>query len=255
MDIDVKNLLESLFRWTHVVSGILWIGLLYFFNWINANFAPTLDPESKKKVVPELMPRTLFFFRWGALYTWLTGLVLAMLVYYGPRLVFENPQSGVWTPGAIVMLAVVFLAFFVYDPLFKVITQPPIQAVIGWILASAVFFALRTVAGFGFRGATIHLGAMFGTLMFLNVWTRIWPLQRKIITAVKNGEKPDPADVALAGMRSKHNTYMSVPLIFTMMNQHSTWAASSNFSLSVVILVGWLATFLIYKKAVTVKGF
>jgi uncharacterized membrane protein len=255
MELDVKNLIESLIRWTHVVSGILWIGLLYFFNWVNASFAPTLDADSKKKVVPELMPRTLYFFRWGAAWTWISGLLLAMLVYYETKLVFEKPLEGVWGAPSIVMLVVVFLAFIVYDRLFRMIPPGPAQFVVGWLLASGVYVALRMWAGFGFRGATIHLGAMFGTIMAANVWMRIWPNQKRIITAVKNGEKPDADMVALAGIRSKHNTYMSVPLVFTMLNAHSTWAASWNWTLPAVVLVGWLVTFLIYKKAVTVKGF
>jgi uncharacterized membrane protein len=98
------------------------------------------------------------------------------------------------------------------------------------------------------------MGAMFGTFMAFNVWYRIWPAQRKIITAIKNGQAPDAAVVALAGTRSKHNTYMSVPLVFAMISQHGLWAASPGH-LSVVILVGWAVVFLLYNKAKSVKGF
>jgi uncharacterized membrane protein len=96
---------------------------------------------------------------------------------------------------------------------------------------------------------------MFGTIMAANVWMRIWPAQRKIIAATKNGEKPDPAVAGMAGLRSKHNTYMSVPLVFTMMSQHATWAASYEWALPVVVLAGWGFTFWMYRKAATVKGF
>ena len=70
------------FRWIHVVAGVLWIGLLYFFNWVNSAFAPTMDAETKKKVVPELLPRALFWFRWGAAYTWIFGVLLLFMMYY-----------------------------------------------------------------------------------------------------------------------------------------------------------------------------
>ena len=153
------------------------------------------------------------------------------------------------------MVLVVFFAFVVYDPLMKAVKDTKAQAVVGFILATLVYYGLRQVAGFGFRGSAIHLGAMFGTLMAANVWMRIWPSQRRIITAIKNGEKPDPDVVALAGLRSKHNTYMSVPLVFTMLGQHATWAASADWTMPVVILVGWLATLWLYKKTATVKGF
>ena len=67
------ELLNALFRWVHVLAGILWIGMLYFFNFVNAPLAAVLDAEAKRKVVPELMPRALFWFRWGAAWTWATA--------------------------------------------------------------------------------------------------------------------------------------------------------------------------------------
>lgn len=84
METSGVYLAEMVTRWLHVVAGILWIGLLYFFNFVNANFAKTLDADSKKKVVPELMPRALFFFRWGAMFTFLLGLLLIYFVYLAP---------------------------------------------------------------------------------------------------------------------------------------------------------------------------
>jgi len=69
---QTTEILQSVFRWIHVVAGILWIGLLYFFNFVNGPFAATMDGETKKKVVPQLMPRALFWFRWGAAWTWVT---------------------------------------------------------------------------------------------------------------------------------------------------------------------------------------
>jgi uncharacterized membrane protein len=124
----------------------------------------------------------------------------------------------------------------------------------GWILTTLVVYFFARMALFGYRGYAIHMGAMFGTFMAFNVWYRIWPAQRKIITAIKNGQAPDAAVVALAGTRSKHNTYMSVPLVFAMISQHGLWAASPGH-LSVVILVGWAVVFLLYNKAKSVKGF
>ena len=72
--------LEAALRWIHVVAGIIWIGHLYFFNFVNSAFAPTMDGETKKKVVPQLMPRALYWFRWGAAWTWVTGVLLLLLV-------------------------------------------------------------------------------------------------------------------------------------------------------------------------------
>jgi len=101
---------------------------------------------------------------------------------------------------------------------------------------------------------------MFGTIMAFNVWFRIWPLQRTIITATKNGTAPDAAIVALAGARSRHNTYMSVPLVWAMLEQHTTGFAGAAplatwFWLLVVIAVAWGVVVQLYKKTAAVKGF
>src|SRR5512146_2701773 len=82
MDPNVNAILELIFRWIHVVAGVMWIGHLWFFNFVNAQVAKTYDADSKKKVIPELMPRALYWFRWGAAYTWITGILLLGLVYY-----------------------------------------------------------------------------------------------------------------------------------------------------------------------------
>ena len=74
--------LNVIFRWTHLAAGVMWIGHLWFFNFVNAQLAKTYDPDSRKKVLPELMPRALYWFRWGAAYTWLTGILLLGVVYY-----------------------------------------------------------------------------------------------------------------------------------------------------------------------------
>lgn len=252
---DLMNFFESIFRWFHVVFGILWIGLLYFFNWVNSGFAPTMDAETKKKVIPELMPRALFWFRWGAAFTWITGVLLALMVYYHSGLLFD---SGHWGLMTFIMLAIVFFGVFVYDRLAKTALKD-LQTlfIAGLVTVFIVLCLMDYVAGWSYRGYAIHLGTMFGTIMAFNVWFRIWPSQRTIITATKQGQAVDPAIVALAGLRSKHNTYMSVPLVFMMISQHATWAAGGlgPIWLTVMVAVGWAATYHIYDRAAKVKGF
>src|SRR5437773_3126807 len=109
-----------IFRWIHVVAGIAWIGHLYFFNFVNSQLAKTYDADSKKKVVPELMPRALYFFRWGAAWTFITGILLLGVVYYmgGVLLVADKSpvSNGV---GALIGLATMVVAFAVYDAMWK----------------------------------------------------------------------------------------------------------------------------------------
>src|SRR5215510_10615554 len=110
--------LDQLFRWLHVFAGILWIGMLYFFNFVNGPFAGTMDGDTKKKVVPELMPRALYFFRWGAAWTWLTGLLLLLIVYYHGKQVLEDPAAG-FGVGTFVMIVAIPVAVLLYDALMK----------------------------------------------------------------------------------------------------------------------------------------
>src|ERR1700759_1359589 len=95
LDSTVSEWLNLIFRWTHVVAGVMWIGHLWFFNFVNAQVAKTYDADSKKKVVPELMPRALYWFRWGAAYTWITGFLLLGMVYYmGGAMIDPDPAAN-----------------------------------------------------------------------------------------------------------------------------------------------------------------
>lgn len=252
------------FRWAHFIAGVLWIGVLYFFNWINGAFVATLDAETKKKVVPELMPRALFWFRWGAAWTWITGFVLLFLLYYMGDYGFffattsENaglrPGFGQW----IVPFGGLFVGFLLYDILFKVMAGQHAIAVVIWGgIAIGWAYVLNSALELSARATYIHVAAVFGTAMAANVWMRIWPAQKRIITATKNGQAPDPADPALAGLRSKHNTYMSVPLLLFMVSVHQGVITGANVvtSVAMTLVIGFVATYLIYKKVPSVKGF
>jgi uncharacterized membrane protein len=252
--------IPSLLRWIHVVAGIAWIGHLYFFNFVNANFAPTMDGDTKKKVIPELMPRALFWFRWGAAFTWITGiLLLAMIFYHGKKTLEADVH---WGPLQMAMLAVTLLGVFLYDVLVKTVLKTNVAAFWGGaVLVAAVLWGFWA-AEYEFRGMQIHLGGLFGTIMAFNVWFRIWPAQKQIITAIKNGQKPEDATVALAGSRSRHNTFLSVPLVFLMLNVHNTgWASNAVFGTSyptitlLMVLVGWALTQHLYGISKKVKGF
>ena len=77
---NVNDIMQLVLRWAHVVAGIIWIGHLYFFNWVNGHVMKVLDGPTKKLVVPELMPRALFWFRWGAAYTWISGVLMWLIL-------------------------------------------------------------------------------------------------------------------------------------------------------------------------------
>jgi uncharacterized membrane protein len=255
--------LQFLFRWLHVFVGIIWIGHLYFFNFVNGPMAAKLDGPTKQKVVPELMPRALFWFRWGAAWTWITGVLLLLLVFYHGGLAIETDAS--WGAAAIAMIAVTFLAVFAYDALWSSGLKSNVRAatIVSFVLLAIVVWMFVEVGGFPPRSVLIHTGAMFGTMMAFNVWFRIWPAQQRIIAAVKAGKAPEASDPALAGLRSKHNTYLSLPLLWAMLNEHATPFFGGNFGIPgdfywvawlAVVALGWHIIFHCYRIAGRVSG-
>ncbi len=251
---EATGVMDAIFRWIHIVAGIIWIGMLYFFNFVNAPLGTVLDAPTKKVVVPQLMPRALYWFRWGAAWTWVTGVLLLLLLFYHEGLAFEAPLSL----QAILMLMLTLATPLAYDPIAKSDLGKDLRILgaIGFVFTALMILLYRYYAHFSYRGMVIHTGVMFGTIMAYNVWMRIWPAQREIITATRDGVAPDPARVALAGTRSRHNVYMSVPLVWTMIDSHTAaFAGGGGIFLLLAILVGWAAVYWLYSKAPQVKGF
>ena len=243
MDPQLTEWPNLILRWIHVVAGIVWIGHLYFFNFVNAQLAKTYDADSKKKVVPELMPRALYWFRWGAVWTWVSGLFLLFLIYYhGGALLEIDSGMNPKTTGTLIGLAVMLVGFAVYDILWSSALKANVQAgtAVSFVLLAAVTWWLSTL--FSGRAVFIHIGALFGTIMAANVWMRIWPAQRKIIAAIKAGQAPDAALVATAGLRSRQNTYNSVPLVLLMVSNHYPLVYGHNLAWVIalaLVLAGW----------------
>ncbi len=220
---DFTTNFQFLLRWIHFLAGITWIGMLYFFNLVNVQFQKELDAATKGKVVPLLMPRALFWFRWGAVFTWFSG-----FIYYSLIAGTETPRH---------MTLAIFLvgwsiAFTAIAALFRAsVAGGPLKD--GRVLALAiaiviVFIGYATAlmarnGGSSSRSISIMLGGGLGTIMFLNVWMIIWPLQKKIIAAVKATAEtgaaapPDQAKWARrAFLASRANTWLSVPMLFFM---------------------------------------
>jgi uncharacterized membrane protein len=254
---DATSWLEALFRWTHVVAGVTWIGHLYFFNFVNGQVAKTYDADSRKKVVPELMPRALYWFRWGAAYTWVTGILLAGIVYYSvdnlARKDVVTDAAAISHPVAIVIsLALIVVVFFVYDGVLRALGKQESLAVgvLCAILLAVLIGLSRIYTG---RALFIHAGMLMGTVMAMNVWMRIWPAQKKIIQGVKGvAPAPDASIPAMATARSKQNTYMSVALLFTMVSNHYPTIYGSEYAwivLAVIIAIAFAVTKLLYLKS------
>lgn len=152
-----------------------------------------------------------------------------------------------------ISIGVLIVGWVIYDLLWKSLEkQETAGAAVSFVLTAGLVLGLHQI--FSPRATFILLGATYGTLMASNVWMRIWPAQRRIISAIKAGTAPDGALVARAGLRSKHNTYMSVPLLFTMISNHYPAVYGSDlapFFLIGLVALGWGITKMLYSKSAT----
>jgi uncharacterized membrane protein len=252
MNFSLSEWLNLFLRWFHVLAAILWVGQTFLFTWMDR----TLNREQslwmvhsggfyivERQKIPKALPQTLHWFRWEAAMTWFSGLALLVVVYYLGGLMDTAALGGVWISLGIgfILLAVSWL---VYDLLWTsgLARNEIAGAAVSYLLLVAVLFGLtRVLTG---RAAYIHIGAILGTLMTVNVWSRILPFQRQMVAAAKQGAAPDMSLGDRAKQRTKHNTYMVVPVVLIMISNHfpvATYGNQYNWQvLSVLILVGWL---------------
>lgn len=258
----MQEWLNLIFRWTHVFSGIMWVGATYYFTWLDRRFHTT-DPDEVwmvhsggfyrvTKTKTPSSSHTLHWFKYEALMTWLSGLPLLILVYYAGGLLTDGePGKPSFQVAAAIGIGVLIIGWVVYDllwlsPLAKV---EPLAIVISYALLVALAWWLPHVMSA--RAAFMHVGAMLGTFMAANVWMRILPAQRRMVAAVKEGREPDPVLADRAKFRSKHNTYMVIPVVLIMISNHfptTTYGHPQNWIvLAVVTLVGWGVAHIIRK--------
>ncbi len=173
--------MPALLRWIHILAGIIWIGHLYFFNFVNVNFEKSIDASLKKPVIPQLRPRALWWFRWGAMITMLSGVIYILWEQF-----VVSTHVEIMDGGKTVQSALAFRSWFDTG-----------------------------------NNLWITMGMLFGLIMWFNVWFVIWPNQKIILAGIATGNKPADFDarVATAGKFSRINTYLSVPMIFGMLGR------------------------------------
>jgi uncharacterized membrane protein len=257
MDATVSEWLNLLVRWFHVVAGITWLGQTYLFNRLEGRLAAAAREAGRpdaiwlvhsggfyvvgKETSPAQLPKTLYWFKWESALTWISGFLLLLIVYYsGGLLVADDAPFG---RAAGIGLSLLVVSWVVYDGL----CRSPLgrsqagMAVTAFALIVAIAWGLgRFLSG---RAVYIHVGAMFGTIMAANVWNLILPTQRRMIALLAEGKRLDPAMEDQAMLRTRHNTYLSIPLIFLMLSNHfPTVSYGHHFEwamLGVFVLLGW----------------
>lgn len=220
-----KIVYEFTLRWVHFLAGITWIGLLYWFNLVNVNFQKTLEADLKPKVNPILILPTLFYFRWGAAVTWLTG-----FLYYSNILAAE-PAVSMGKP----MMAWLAIVGMTYAIIYKITTPEGalnngrmlgiVVAVLVSLMATLIFKVYAHLGVNTNPAYMIGIGGGLGTIMLLNVWGIIWPSQKRILGLTPLAEGQDKAKLARrVFLASRTNAWLSIPMLFFM-------AASSHLSL------------------------
>jgi uncharacterized membrane protein len=266
LDPTLNEWLNLVFRWVHVFAGIMWVGTTYYFTWLDARLTEEekaaantgVTPQVwmvhsggfyvvERKKVPDLVSRTLHWFRWEAATTWLSGFGLLVLIYYLGGGALVDPDVRDLSIGVAVALGigVIVAGGLIYDMMMMspLRRNEKLFAAVAYVLIVALAFGLTRV--FSARAAYLHVGALFGTIMAANVWMHILPAQKRMIAALNEGRKPDERLSAQAKLRSKQNTFMAVPVVFIMISHHYpgvTYGDRYNWIvLSVLILLGWIA--------------
>lgn len=236
--------LNLVLRWAHMIVGIAWIGASFYFIWLDNHLHKPLDPADAAKgiggevwavhgggfytakkfaLAPERLPPELHWFKWEAYTTLATGFFLLCLVYYyGADVALIDPAvMKLDRPEAIAIgLGFLVLGWVVYDRLCRSAFGQDELVLGGLVFLYCIAAAWALCHVFSGRGAYIHFGAMLGTIMVLNVFFVIIPGQRELVKAKQEGRTPDPRFGLMGRQRSVHNTYFTLPVLFTMISNH-----------------------------------
>lgn len=230
-------------RWFHVIAGIAWIGASFYFIWLDNNLRQ--PPQWKKdkgikgdlwavhgggfyevakyEYGPEQIPQTLHWFKWEAYATWLSGmLLLAWMYYLGAEAYLIDPSVMAMSASQAILMGLGFI--FGGLLMYEIACRSPLAksaTVFGlFLVAFLSISAWLATQWFSGRGAYIHVGALIGTIMAGNVFFNIIPSQRKLVQAVTDKQPINPEWGAGAKLRSVHNNYLTLPIIFLMISNH-----------------------------------
>lgn len=253
-------------RWTHVITAIAWIGSSFYFIALDLGLrkTPSLPPLAhgeewqvhgggfyhiqKYLVAPDFLPEHLTWFKWEAYFTWLSGFVLLVVVYYFGADLFLIDKHVLDVPawaGILISLGSIVAGWLIYDQLCK----SPIGQSTGGLMVA--LFVVLTAAAYGYtllfsgRAAMLHMGAFTATIMAANVAMIIIPNQRIVVADLKAGRVPDAKYGKIAKQRSLHNNYLTLPVIFFMLSSHYPLAFATQWN--------WLIASLIFLEGAVIR--
>ncbi|MCM5681371.1 urate hydroxylase PuuD [Schlegelella sp. S2-27] len=262
MDTYLLDWANLLLRWAHVITAIAWVGSSFYFVFLDNSLTPPTAPDLKAKgvdgelwavhgggfyhpqkylVAPRQLPEHLHWFYWESYSTWLTGFGLFTVLYLfnaGSFLVDKSVHD--WSAGAAVAAALGFLVAFwlVYDAICRLFGQRVRgDLIVGVLVFAAIVFASWLACQlFAGRAAFLLVGAMIATAMSANVFFWIIPGQRKVIAQMKAGQPVDPVHGKRGKQRSVHNTYFTLPVLFSMLSNHYGFAYGHQHNWLVLVL-------------------
>lgn len=241
MDINYADWLNLFFRWFHVIAGIAWIGTSFHFIALDLGLRPRKGlPEGvrgeawlvhgggfyqlqKYMVAPDALPKHLHWYRWESYLTWLSGFGLLAVMYYWSAesyLIDRSVMDLTVSQAILVSLASLIGGWLFYDALCRSpLSHRPVVVFI--ILYAAIILAAYGLGEvFSARAAYLHVGAIIATMMTGNVFFVIIPNQRKVVADMIAGKTPDPEYGRIAKLRSTHNNYLTLPVLFMMLSNH-----------------------------------
>ena len=255
-------------RWLHVITAMAWIGTSFYFIALDLGLrksaylpAGAFGEEwqvhgggfyhvQKYLVAPEQMPDHLIWFKWESYVTWLSGAALLMVLYWaGAELYLIDPSKadlGLWSAILISALSL-SVGWIIYDTLCK---SPLADYPTGLMV---LLFGLLVLMAWGYdqvftgRAALVHLGAFTATIMTANVFFIIMPNQRIVVADLRAGRSPDAKYGKIAKLRSTHNNYLTLPVIFLMLSNHYPMAFASTYN--------WLIAGLVFLMGVTIRHY
>ena len=262
------DFLGAAVRWLHVVTAIAWIGSSFYFIALDLGLRrPATLPAGvtgeewqvhgggfyhvrKYAVAPDGMPDHLTWFKWESYATWLSGAALLMIVYWaGAEFFLIDPAKADLATWQAVALSAAFIAagWLGYDALCRspLRTRPTAVMLVLFAGIVAASWALNQV--FTGRAALLHLGAMTATIMSANVFFVIMPNQRIVVADLKAGRAPDPEYGRIAKLRSTHNNYLTLPVIFLMLSNHYPLVTSTQHA--------WIIAALTFLMGVLIRHF
>ena len=268
----VLDWLNLVARWAHLIAGISWIGASFYFVWLDDSLERAERPDDVRRGMSgdlwavhgggfyhnqkyltgprgEPLTENLHWFKWEAYSTWITGMAMLAIVYWASAsTTMIDPSVLAITPAAAIVISVASLAigWLVYDGLCRALGSRPVLL---WIAVGAflLFADWALFHVFGGRAAYLHVGAIIGTIMVANVFFVIIPGQRRMLAQIRAGQEPDPRPGRLGKMRSVHNTYLTLPVLFIMISNHYPMTYGSQH--------GWIVLALLSVAGVMVRRF